>query len=178
MASGQNVTDSLLVTSLDGTASQSIVVNIAGADDVVNVIGTRVLQFTGINGTIDNYAGFNFTSSGSTYSSTADWYGTGSEAYNGWNGKTSDMVRVDGADFSVDHLDIRDWSGARQVDFVGFNNGVEIYRTHVTLSSAYQTVDLDFANIDDLRVIVTHGDYSGNGVNNTGWWLMDNLWVA
>ena len=175
---GQNVTDTLHVTSADGTASHDIVVNIAGAADGTDVVGTRVLNFTGISGTIGNYGGFDFTASQSHYFGSPDWYGTGSEVYNGWAGKVSDMVAVSGADFSVDRLDIRAWTGVHTVEFIGLNNGADIYHKTVNLTSSMQTVALDFAGIDDLRIVVTDGDFAGNGVTDTGWWMLDNLWVA
>jgi VCBS repeat-containing protein len=174
LKTGQTVTDTLHVVSFDGTAGNDVIVGIAGSNDSVDVIGTKTLTFD-LTGNIWIYNGFDFFARDSYYSATVDWIGTGTQAYNGWAGRYSDMVAATGADFSVDKLDIREYSGAKEVDIKGFNNGVELYNKHVVLTSTMQTVALDYANIDDLQIVVTVGTAS-SGLY--GWWYIDNISVA
>jgi hypothetical protein len=55
---------------------------------------------------------------------------------------------------------------------------VEVYRQSHSVTPSPTTVELDFAGIDRFEVTVTDGAYSGNGVQDTGWWFIDNIWIA
>lgn len=157
---------------------QDVFVRVTDVDEAIDVVGTQHIDFSSVAGRIDTYAGFDWQATGSFYHVLADWYGTGSAVYNGWAGKQSTMARIDGSDFSVDRLDIWQMNGVTSVDFVGFNDGVEVYRQSHGVAPSPTTVELDFAGIDRFEVAVTDGAYSGNGIQGTGWWFIDNIWIA
>ena len=157
---------------------RDIFVRVTDVDEAIDVVGTQHIDFALVAGPIGSYAGFDWQATGSFYHVLADWYGTGNAVYNGWAGKQSTMARVDGSDFSVDRLDIWQQSGVTSVDFVGFHDGVEVYRQSHSVTPSPTTVELDFAGIDRFEVTVTDSAYSGNGVQDTGWWFIDNIWIA
>ena len=129
-------------------------------------------------GTVDLYQGFDFTSEGSYYSTYADFhYNSGGTVYNGWAGKESHITWTGEGAISINSLDIKDWSGLDSVTFNGYLDGALIYTQDVPLTGTFKTIDLDFIGIDDLEIIA-HGTYDGMGVEDTGWFLMDNLVYA
>ncbi len=181
---GDSVTDTFTLEVSDGSGgidTQAITVTIGGENDapeVVDVIGTRTLTFDGLNGPFTSYQGFNFSASGSFYYGSPNWYAVGDDVFNGWSGKVSTMTKGDGSDFSIDGLEIWNMSGVGTVQFIGLNNGSTIYSQNYSVTGSPTDTELNFANIDEFRIVVTQGAYSGNGVDNTGWWWVDNVSVV
>jgi VCBS repeat-containing protein len=188
LAAGQTLTQTYTVAVDDGhggTASQQVMVTLNGAADNSppdavddDLSPTTTLAFnssdTGFN-IPTGYGGFDWLSNGSYYNNSADLLNSGDQVYNGWAGKYSQIVWLGAGTFNFEGVDIREWTGGYEVEFVGLNNGVVVEQYIVDLTTAYTRVSDKISNIDELRINVTDGAFSGNGVSETGWWLLDNF---
>ncbi|MDP2008537.1 MAG: Ig-like domain-containing protein [Phenylobacterium sp.] len=181
----QVVSVSYSVTDGAATTPASVSWSVAG---VSNATANHVVTFDAGGAVSAGYEGFNWVGHGSSYTSDGphvtfypyDWDQNGSdrEAYNGYGPKIMDITRSTGEDFDLVSLDMADgaykgyFSQANEVDLLGFDDGVLVYSTHVTLSDTAMTnYVLNYNSIDKFQIVITGGSYSGG----TGWYSIDNF---
>lgn len=102
-----------------------------------------------------------------------DWDNNGGdkEAFNAFLPTTMTMTRLDGSDFDLVSLDMANgisasgFNQANQVDLVGWDDGVVVYRQHVSLSDTVMAnYLLNFMSIDAFDIVVTGGLAGGRGL--------------
>lgn len=178
---GETLTDTITVTSADGTASETITVTIAGAfDSGPNLI----VDFEDLAGSFvaDGYAGFDWDSPSGEDANASYGYvvGRGTSIGSGvsqtpgdqyvWsNGGTAPLTlsRMDGSDFDFESGYFLAVQQNTTLVFEGYDDGVLVETHTVFLQANVSTfVDVDWGNIDTLVL-----NYPEGSVNLS----MDNL---
>jgi VCBS repeat-containing protein len=161
LTAAQTVTDTLHVTSRDGTAGQDITVSIHGADGapVPVTIGFEAFaENTSAGGGAFSLqeAGFVFTTS---YGYVVDAAflasrGKGVSANGGQALQTTlgtTITRADHGDFALDSLMNRLWEADDTVTIQGFHAGTKIYETTVS-GASWHTDTLNWTGLDEVKI--------------------------
>ena len=157
-------------------------------DDVTGDGAAVVLGFGDLgNGAVPTgYGGFNWQSANSYFHTAADLSvgfsnAQGKYVSNSFVGRDSTMTWLGAEDIDIQGLDV--WGSqsndAHVLRFDGYDDGVLVDSLSVNLGlEAPAWVDLDFASVDRLDIVVTAGDAHGTGAYagiTSGVWKMDNF---
>jgi VCBS repeat-containing protein len=170
LTAAQTVTDTLHVTSLDGTAGQDITVSIHGADEAPPAT-TVTVGFEGLDATYFTAQGTPFSVSGfyfvdparnTNVGSPTEGTTSGVAAYAGDNvlmtSNTDLVVTKDGGgSFSVDTIAVYNFNAPADAEIQGFQNGTEVRSVSIAADHAWHDMALNWTGVDTIKI------HSGNG---------------
>ena len=157
MTGGQGETEIFVVTSLDGTVTQDVTVDITGSDEVViTQLATSSSNseevLLNMNGSINlsNYQGYEFTG----FNHYKWGYGDG-DATMMYTSRTGTITATDDGNFYLESMSARSYYGNYNATIIGYKDGVIVTSQTIAMTPVHKTYDFGnaWSDIDEVRMV-------------------------